>query len=92
MGDSLSYLDNLLFILDRPHKLDRYFNLKVDFNSEKRNMDIIQILIYMYIIYMIDLVLNIVCNSAVRINCSLGPIHTYPDIFEFATFSFQIQK
>ena len=36
MGDSLSCLDNLLFILDRPHKLDRYFNLEVDFNSEKR--------------------------------------------------------
>ena len=22
----------------------------------------------------------------------LGPVHTYPDIFESATFSFQIQK
>ena len=25
-------------------------------------------------------------------NAQLGPVHTYPDIFESATFSFRIQK
>ena len=30
--------------------------------------------------------------SAVAINCSSSLVHTYPDIFESATFSFQIQK
>ena len=41
-------------------------------------------------IYKIDFAPNIVCNST--INCSLGPVHTYRDIFESATFSFRIQK
>ena len=45
----------------------------------------------MYIIYKIDFAPNIVCNST--INCSLGPVHTYRDIFESATFSgFQDSK
>ena len=51
MGDSLSYLDNLLFILDRPHKLDRYFNLKVDFNSEKKYGYNLDLDLYVYNLY-----------------------------------------
>ena len=55
-------------------------------------MYILLIQIQMYIIQKIDFVLNCLqfCNST--INCSLGPAHTYRDIFESATFSFRIKK